>query len=257
MKYFYSDIDNTLNLKKSGIEVIDEKICTNILALIKTGQITFGVNTTRGFLRAKEAIGNIPTLPYIVLNGGQVFNVDNTPLFSFPLTQKEKVKSIDLIHKNMANIRFIATYPVLGNTSLIYISDEKEVGKFAKKYSSSISKITSDFNEYINMLETNTYCMIEIKSTESIEKPTVINLVFDGLYYINKSNVNKIETMMYVLKYLKVSKEDLFFAGDSKTDFISATYTYDLKTICVGAAYKSTYTCHDPNELIKLVEKLV
>lgn len=213
-RVLYSDIDNTLNQKKMGAEKLSQPINNGLANL----PIEWGVNTTRGYLRTKEVLGATPNLPYILLNGGEIRDVDGKALHSFPLTPVEKEALADIVLTNPHLIKLMAVYSDRQNMAEIYSNTAERAASIKTSLPDIVKSASSNPADFAKILTSKTYSMCEIQLLSEIEFPNELNVSSDGIYYVTRAGVNKGSALLTVCEMKGIDPSSLIVAGDAETD---------------------------------------
>ena len=235
-KYWYSDLDNTLNRKECGTEYLSTKVISTIKKFRRLGG-SFGVATTRGLLRTKEVIGNLSNLPLIVLNGAEVYDNDGVNQLSLPLHSDELEAAIHSIKMYADDIDFCAFYKsknVFGN---VYTSTSTKAAQIREKYPKTFQNpktdVTTSLLAFTRHIKASSVAMIELQFKEGIKPqfPVCLQVSSDGIYYITSKGVNKGFTLEIVSKLIGISPLKLIISGDATTD---ATMMQNEDVLSVG-----------------------
>ena len=258
IKFIYFDLDNTLNSKAKGMEDISELLLKKLKKLI-INNIRIGIATTRGLIRTKDIIGQIPTLPLIILNGGQIYLPNNKLVKSNPLNFREKKLTLILIKQNLSYIKYAAFYPEKSCYGKIFSKNQLIKNTFKTKYKHTLQNpesVTENFDTFESWLLNSNTSMIEFSSKVSINNLNYsLNISYDGINYINASRINKGSAIQYVCKKLGINPSNLLVVGDSYTD-IPMFRINGVTSLSVGKNQLNTdYNIKSPKELDLFLSK--
>jgi HAD superfamily hydrolase (TIGR01484 family) len=253
IKYIYFDIDNTLNCKNKGNEVISNNIVLK-LHYLKRNNIAIGIATTRGLIRTKDVINGLPNLPYIILNGGEIYTPSSKYFTSYPLSSKDKKLTIKFILQNIHLIEYIAFYPEKSVYGKIFSGNPIIKKSFETKYRhtlQNLDSVTENIALFNNWLNNSSTTMVEIKTNTLLNNITQnLNISYDGIYYINANKINKGLAINFLCENNVLNSQNLMVVGDANTD-VSMFEIPGVTSITIGNKKLLTnYYIESPEDLI-------
>lgn len=254
---YYFDIDGTL-LKK-GEKTINDSVANGLSLLAEKG---LGNATTRGFIRASEAMRGIPTLPYIVENGGSVYSTEGQLLEMSPMSPEEKIAVGGVLREHGEVIKLAAFYPKDSQSDhrvMLYTNTQERLETYLAALPELIRQATLNPEEFAELLEKYPTAMVEIQPEQPeqpVSFPEGLNVSTDGILYVNAVGINKGHTLHRLCEEKNIDLANLVVAGDQATDF-SMFRIPGVTSIAVGNSnLQATHHVESPEKLVELIQNL-